>query len=86
MAAGKPVLGILEEGSEARLIIEEAKCGISVLPGDYEAIEHLIRYFISKKNSKEQKEMGIAGREYLAKYLTKEVSIEKYRKEIMERD
>lgn len=86
MAAGKPVLGILEEGSEARLIIEEAHCGISVSPGDYEAIEQLIRHFISTKNSKEQKEMGMAGREYLTKYLTKEVSIEKYRKEIMGRD
>ena len=39
MAAGKPVLGILEEGSEARLIIEEAECVLSVDPGDYEAIE-----------------------------------------------
>lgn len=86
MAAGKPVLGILEEGSEARLIIEESKCGISVVPGDYEAIEQLIAYFIRTKNSEEQLEMGRAGREYLVRYLTKEVSIEKYRKEITERD
>lgn len=86
MAAGKPVLGILEEGSEARLIIEEAKCGISVSPGDYEAIEKLIHYFICTKNSEEQVKMGRLGREYLAKKLTKKVSIEKYRKEIAERN
>lgn len=86
MAAGKPVLGILEEGSEARLIIEESNCGISVSPGDYEAIEGLIEYFIRTRESEEQKNMGMAGRDYLAKYLTKEVSIEKYRKEISERD
>lgn len=86
MAAGKPVLGILEEGSEARLIIEESNCGISVSPGDYDAIEDLIKYFIETRESEEQKNMGMAGRDYLTKYLTKEVSIEKYRKEISERD
>ncbi|MBQ6886170.1 MAG: glycosyltransferase family 4 protein [Lachnospiraceae bacterium] len=86
MAAGKPVLGILEKGSEARLIIEESNCGISVSPGDYEAIEKLIEYFIRTRESREQKNMGMAGREYLTKYLTKEVSIEKYRQEISERD
>lgn len=83
MAAGKPVLGILEEGSEARLIIEEAKCGVSVTPGDYDAIEALIADFVAKKDSQELIQMGKAGREYLAQHLTKHVSIEKYRDEIM---
>lgn len=82
MAAGKPVLGILEEESEARLIIEDAKCGISVTPGDYEAIEALIADFVDKKDSSELRQMGASGREYLAQYLTKHVSIEKYRDEI----
>ena len=84
MAAGKPVLGILEEGTEARYIIEEAKCGLSVSPGDYEAIETLIAYFIDTRGSEEQRYMGQAGRAFLTQYLTKEISIEKYRKEIME--
>ena len=84
MAAGKPVLGILEEGTEARYIIEEAKCGLSVTPGDYEAIEKLIAHFIDTRGSEEQKQMGQSGREFLAQYLTKEISIEKYRQEIME--
>lgn len=84
MAAGKPVLGILEEGTEARYIIEEAKCGLSVTPGDYEAIEKLIAHFIATRGSQEQKQMGQAGRGFLAQYLTKEISIEKYRQEIME--
>ena len=83
MAAGKPVLGILEEGSEARLIVEEAGCGISVDPGDYEAIEALIQKFIEKKDSQQLKEMGSRGREYLVNYLTKDVSIRKYCDEIL---
>lgn len=83
MAAGKPVLGILEKGSEARLIVEEAGCGISVEPGDYEAIGELIQSFIDMKDSPELAKMGSRGRAYLAGHLTKDVSIRKYRDEIL---
>ncbi len=83
MAAGKPVLGILEEGSEARLIIEEADCGLSVDPGDYEAIEALICKYIEMRDSFKLEEMGAKGRDYLINYLTKDVSIRKYRDEIL---
>lgn len=83
MAAGKPVLGILEKGSEARLIIEEADCGLSVDPGDYEAIEALICEFIEMRDSFKLEEMGAKGRDYLINCLTKDVSIRKYRDEIL---
>lgn len=83
MAAGKPVLGILEEGAEARLIVEEAQCGRVVSPEDYEAIRNLIREFIQKRNSQELACMGEKGRNYLVQHLTKDVSIKKYRDEIL---
>lgn len=83
MAAGKPVLGILEEGSEARLIVEEAGCGISVDPGDYAAIENLIQRFIAMRGSFQLQEMGENGRRYLVNHLTKDVSVRKYRDEIL---
>ena len=83
MAAGKPVLGVLEEGSEARLILEEAGCGISVSPGDYQAVHQLIRTFIEMKGSQELEKMGSLGRDYLIKHLTKDVSIRKYYDEIL---
>lgn len=83
MAAGKPVLGILEEGSEARLIVEEAGCGISVDPGDYAAIERLIQRFIEMRGTSQLQEMGERGRSYLVSHLTKDVSIRKYRDEIL---
>lgn len=83
MAVGKPVLGIMEEGAEARLIVEEAKCGMSVKPGDYSAIEDLIRKYIGLRDSRELKSMGEKGRKFLTEHLTKEVSIDKYRDEIL---
>lgn len=83
MAAGKPVLGVLEEESEARLIVDEAKCGLSVSPGDYQAIYQLIKTFIGMKGSAELEKMGSMGRDYLLNYLTKDVSIRKYCDEIL---
>ncbi len=83
MAAGKPVLGILDEGSEARLIIEESGCGLTAAPGDYEAIKDLIEHYIQLKDTEELTGMGHRGRAYLADHLTKAVSIEKYRNEIL---
>ena len=83
MAVGKPVLGIMEEGAEARLIVEEAKCGMSVKPGDYSAIEDLIRKYIGLRDRRELKNMGEMGRKFLTEHLTKEVSIDKYRDEIL---
>lgn len=83
MAAGKPVLGILEKESEARLIIGDAKCGMSVEPGDYEAIFSLIKTFLDMRGTPELKEMGMRGREYLLEHLTRDVSIQKYRDEIL---
>lgn len=83
MAAGKPVLGILEEGSEARLIVEEAGCGLCVAPGDYGAIEKLVASFLDQKETAWLNEMGIRGRSYLTDHLTKDVSIRKYCDEIL---
>ncbi len=83
MAAGKPVFGILEEGSEARLIVEEAACGKVVAPEDYAAIHELMTEFIRKKDSEALKQMGENGRDYLTRHLTKDVSIEKYKEEIL---
>jgi len=77
MASGKPVLGILEKGTEARTIIDEAKCGISVDPGDYKAIESLINTFISM-DIEELIKMGMSGRDYLEAHLTRDISISKY--------
>ncbi|MEB2629673.1 glycosyltransferase family 4 protein [Peribacillus frigoritolerans] len=82
MAAGKPVLGVLEKGSEARLIIEETGCGYVTEPEDYEGVKEIIKKYIDLRNDSMLEDMGRYGREYLVKNLTKDVSVKKYVKEI----
>lgn len=82
-ATGKPVLGVLEENSEIRLIIEETKGGLLSNPGDYNSIEKNINWFINNANNDELKNMGNRSRKYLEENLTKDISINKYKEEIL---
>lgn len=78
MAAGKPILGVLEKGSEACLLIENSGCGIVVEPQNYsEVIEELKSLYKLDRHLLANK--GIQGREYLEQYLRKEQSLDKYR-------
>ena len=81
MAAGKPMLGVLEEGSEIRCIIEDADCGVCINPENYTDIENSISYFLNENIAK-LKEQGKNGRVYLEENLSKETSINKYEQEI----
>lgn len=81
MAAGKTVFGILEEDSEARLIIEDCTCGFCVEPGEYDLIYQKLKDIID--NIDKYKEFGIKGKEYVEKFIKKDVAIEKYRREIL---
>lgn len=83
-ACGKPVLSVLEEESEIRLIIEKTRGGLVSDPGDYRAVEENIRWFIDHADGEEIREMGRRGQEYLVKHLTKEVSVEKYKEAILD--
>lgn len=75
---GKPVLGVLETGSEVEMLISEIGCGRVSEPGDYEAIEKNLRWFLDNAGSDELAEMGKRGNMYLVKYLTKDESVGKY--------
>lgn len=83
-AVAKPVLSVLESGSEVRLLIDETRCGLSAEPGDYAVIEENLRWFIEHAGTDDLQDMGKRGYEYLQKNLTKNVSIEKYKKAILE--
>lgn len=76
MASGKAVLGILEEESEARLLIENCDCGMCVCPGDYGNIKSAISEIIENKVS--FKKMGAKGRKTIEDKLKKDTSIDKY--------
>ena len=81
MAAGKPVLGVLDKGSEARLIVEDCNCGLCIEPGNYKEISNNIEYILN--NKEEIRALGLNGRQYLETNLTKEVSINKYKENIL---
>lgn len=77
LAAGKFSLGILEKDSEARNIIENSGSGICVEPNNYKALKEVIIKICKKK---EIINNGLKGREYLEKYLAKDISVMKYKK------
>lgn len=83
MAASKPILGVLESGSEIRCIVEDTKDGLCCEPGEYDKVEENIRWFIENAGNSELKAMGARGRENLEKNLTRNVSVRKYAEEIL---
>lgn len=78
LATGKFVIGVLEKGSEARNIVELSNCGQCVEPLDYEGFRELVYYCY--KNRNDIGSIGMKGRIFLEKKLTKQKSIDKYRK------
>ena len=42
MAASKPILGVLESGSEVRCLIEDTHGGLCCEPGEYDKVEENI--------------------------------------------
>ena len=83
MAASKPILGVLESGSEVRCLIEDTHGGLCCEPGEYDKVEKNIRWFIENAENSELKAMGARGRENLEKNLTRNVSVKKYAEEIL---
>ena len=83
MAAGKAIIGVLENNTEVRGLIEESGCGKCCDPEDYVEVADIIRWYIENAGSGEVKQMGLNGREYLEKNLTKNISVSKYKEEIL---
>lgn len=83
MAAGKPVIGVLEGGTEVRGLIEECNCGKCCEPEDYVEVADIIRWYIENAGSDEVKQMGANGRKYLEENLTRDVSVQRYADEIL---
>lgn len=79
IAANKMILGILEDDTEARSLIEKYHCGICCNPGDYDAIKKSVNYMyyvykVVMNNSKYNKTNEIIKRD-ISK--TKSISIYK---------
>lgn len=82
LAVNKPIWGILEEGSEAWRIIDDSKCGVLVHAGDYEAMEKSLGEIIAQKDAFVEKHS--TGRAFLMNGLTKQQSIDAYKKALLE--
>lgn len=80
MAAGKPCIGVLEEGTEIRTLIEESRCGLCCAPEDYTAVEGILKKYITEYSAAELNEMGARGRMHLEMNLTKDISIKNIEK------
>ncbi|WP_312193495.1 glycosyltransferase family 4 protein [Exiguobacterium sp.] len=78
MAAGKPILGVLEKGSEAEFLISTSHSGLVSEPQDYMQFVENIKDIYDMK-CEERHEMGMRGRQYLDLYLRKELSLNKYK-------
>lgn len=83
MAAGKPMIGVLEYGSEVRHLIEYSNCGKCCEPGDYAEIAEIIRWYIENADSDEVRNMGTTGRKYLEDNLTRDISVKRYVEEML---
>lgn len=83
MAAGKPILGVLEDNSEIRCILEETHSGLWSEPEEYLEIEKNIKWFINNADSDDVENMGVISRSYLLNKLTKSESIKKYSEQIL---
>lgn len=82
MAAGKPMIGVLEHGTEVRELIENCNCGRCCEPSDYLEIEAIINFLLKEIGNNMLCSLGLNGRCYLEEHLTRIVSINKYTKEI----
>ena len=83
-ATSRPVLGVLEEGSEIRCLIDQTEGGLCSEPGDYQKAEEHIRWFIENADTGHVAQMGKNGHRYLLENLTRDISIRKYAEEILE--
>lgn len=77
LAAGKPILALVEKGSEVDLIIEEEKIGWVVEPGNPRKLLEKILQIYESRN--ELYEMGIRARKAALEKYSAERSIKKYK-------
>lgn len=83
-ACAKPIIGVLEKGSEIRCLIEETQGGYCSDPGDFEHLQRHIQWFVDHAGSTEVEAMGRRGHENLLENLTRVASVKKYVEVILE--
>ncbi len=77
LAAGRPFVAAVEDGSEPALIVQEEACGLRVEPGDPEALAAAILRL--RDDPVEREEMGRRARKALEDRFDRSISTEAYR-------
>jgi glycosyltransferase involved in cell wall biosynthesis len=78
MAAAKPFIAAVDEGSEIDRVAEEFGCGLVVSPSDVEALRKGVLW--AYRNQEQIDEMGRLGREAFEKHYTRAICTQKFRK------
>lgn len=82
MAMAKPILGILDEQSEAAQLILRSGCGIICNMDSLTSVRQTIHRFYQMRGTTTFANMGIRGRNYLVKHLSRKEGVMQYASEI----
>jgi len=77
MAAGRPVIGMMDEETDAARIIRSAGCGVVVPPREPERLADAVRRMYAAPAERER--MGQAGRRYAEAHFDRRKNTEQYR-------
>lgn len=78
LAAGRPLLASVDEGSEIASVVERAGAGVAVPPEDPEAFTKALRRMLDNRNEMER--MGGAGRKFVEGWASPSAVAESYEK------
>lgn len=76
LAAGLPVLAVVNKESDAHAIVAESGCGLSFVPEEQDAIANGLRRIAEDKAQRIK--MGQAGRKYAVEHFSLEVAADQY--------
>ena len=73
MAAARPIIAVTDRRGELRRLIEAARCGGWVVPGDCRGLAALLRQAVAQREAWDR--MGWNGREYVERYHSRRVCV-----------
>ena len=76
MAAGRPILGLADAGSEVASLLEERRCGLAVPPDDPEAIAEAVRAL--RRSDDARRAFASNARAYVVEYFAKDRILRSY--------
>lgn len=76
LAAGRPLIASIDQGTEIAAIVERARAGVTTAPDDAEALTKAIRRLLDSPD--EAREMGRRGRHFAERHVSPEAVAEAY--------